>query len=149
MRYCFDIDGTICTTNCHYKDAVPYQEVIDWINKKYDEKRAPLIEQRKKLYKTIKVETSNARKMKKINLSDAEKALLKNQSQLVTDLTKQRKEIINQITDLDLKETEEINNVGKDNTGQTGKGKKTKRNKNKHRKTKRRRTKRRRTKRTK
>jgi hypothetical protein len=37
MRYCFDIDGTICTTNCHYKDAVPYQEVIDWINKKYDE----------------------------------------------------------------------------------------------------------------
>jgi hypothetical protein len=119
------------------------------INKKYDEKRAPLIEQRKQLYKTIKVETSNARKMKKINLSDAEKALLKNQSQLVTDLTKQRKEIINQITDLDLKETEEINNVGKDNTGQIGEGKKTKRNKNKHRKTKRRRTKRRRTKRTK
>ena len=37
MRYCFDIDGTICTTDCHYKDAKPYQEVIDWINKKYDE----------------------------------------------------------------------------------------------------------------
>ena len=37
MRYCFDIDGTICTTNCHYKDAKPYQQVIDWINKKYDE----------------------------------------------------------------------------------------------------------------
>ena len=37
MRYCFDIDGTICSTNCNYKDAVPYKEVIDWINKKYDE----------------------------------------------------------------------------------------------------------------
>tara|TARA_B100001094_G_scaffold222246_1_gene216309 strand:- start:1234 stop:1551 length:318 start_codon:yes stop_codon:yes gene_type:complete len=37
IRYCFDIDGTICTTNCQYKDAVPYQNVIDWINKKYDE----------------------------------------------------------------------------------------------------------------
>ena len=37
MRYCFDIDGTICTTDCQYKDAKPYQEVIDWINKKYDE----------------------------------------------------------------------------------------------------------------
>ena len=37
MRYCFDIDGTICTTDCHYKDAKPYQEVINWINKKYDE----------------------------------------------------------------------------------------------------------------
>ena len=34
MRYCFDIDGTICSTNCEYKDAKPYQEVIDWINKK-------------------------------------------------------------------------------------------------------------------
>ena len=33
MRYCFDIDGTICSTNCNYKDAVPYKEVIDWINK--------------------------------------------------------------------------------------------------------------------
>ena len=37
MRYCFDIDGTICSTNCEYKDSVPYQGVIDWINKKYDE----------------------------------------------------------------------------------------------------------------
>ncbi len=37
MRYCFDIDGTICSTNCEYKDAVPYLEVIEWINKKYDE----------------------------------------------------------------------------------------------------------------
>ena len=37
MRYCFDIDGTICTTDCHYKDAKPYQEVINWINKKYDD----------------------------------------------------------------------------------------------------------------
>ena len=37
MRYCFDIDGTICTTDCEYKDAKPYTEVIEWINKKYDE----------------------------------------------------------------------------------------------------------------
>jgi len=37
IRYCFDIDGTICSTNCEYKDAIPYQKVIDWINKKYDE----------------------------------------------------------------------------------------------------------------
>tara|TARA_Y100000356_G_C10994278_1_gene149967 strand:- start:103 stop:411 length:309 start_codon:yes stop_codon:yes gene_type:complete len=37
MRYCFDIDGTICTTDCEYEDAVPYTEVIEWINKKYDE----------------------------------------------------------------------------------------------------------------
>jgi len=37
MRYCFDIDGTICTTDCDYREAKPYQEVIDWINKKYDE----------------------------------------------------------------------------------------------------------------
>ena len=37
MRYCFDIDGTICTTDCEYKDAEPYTEVIEWINKKYDE----------------------------------------------------------------------------------------------------------------
>ena len=35
MRYCFDIDGTICNTNCDYRDAKPYQKVIDWINKKY------------------------------------------------------------------------------------------------------------------
>ena len=37
MRYCFDIDGTICTTDCHYEDAKPYKEVIEWINTKYDE----------------------------------------------------------------------------------------------------------------
>ncbi len=37
MRYCFDIDGTICTTDCHYKDAKPYQSVIKWINEKYAE----------------------------------------------------------------------------------------------------------------
>ena len=37
MRYCFDIDGTICSTDCEYKDSVPYREVIDWINKKYDD----------------------------------------------------------------------------------------------------------------
>ena len=27
MRYCFDIDGTICTTDCDYREAKPYQEV--------------------------------------------------------------------------------------------------------------------------
>ena len=37
MRYCFDIDGTICTTDCQYEDAKPYQQAIDWINSKYDE----------------------------------------------------------------------------------------------------------------
>jgi hypothetical protein len=114
------------------------------ITKKYDKKRAPLIEQRKKLYKTINTATDDLSKM--INpKSDAEKVLLANQRKLVSDLTKKRNEIINQINDLDRNEREEIKNVGK----QTGTGKKTKRNKNKHRKTKRRRTKRRRTKRTK
>jgi ribonucleotide monophosphatase NagD (HAD superfamily) len=34
--YCFDIDGTICTTDCKYKDAEPFHEVIDYINKLYD-----------------------------------------------------------------------------------------------------------------
>ena len=36
MRYCFDIDGTICTTDCHYKDAKPYKEVIKKINSLYN-----------------------------------------------------------------------------------------------------------------
>ena len=36
MRYCFDIDGTICTTNCHYKDAKPYKNVINKINNLYN-----------------------------------------------------------------------------------------------------------------
>ena len=107
------------------------------INKKYDEKRAPLIEQRKKLYKTINTATTDKSKMKNPK-SDAEKVLLANQRKLVSDLTKKRNEIIKQINDLDRNEREEIKNVGK----QTGTGKKTKRNKNKHRKTKRRRTKR-------
>tara|TARA_Y100000741_G_scaffold362053_1_gene347115 strand:+ start:1152 stop:1466 length:315 start_codon:yes stop_codon:yes gene_type:complete len=37
MIYGIDIDGTICTTNCEYKDAKPYNEVIKKINLLYDE----------------------------------------------------------------------------------------------------------------
>jgi uncharacterized HAD superfamily protein len=37
MKYCFDIDGTICSTDCEYIDAVPYKQVIDKINQLYDE----------------------------------------------------------------------------------------------------------------
>ena len=36
MRYCFDIDGTICSTDCHYEDAKPYSEVIKKINRLYN-----------------------------------------------------------------------------------------------------------------
>ena len=36
MRYCFDIDGTICSTDCHYKDAKPYKNVIKKINSLYN-----------------------------------------------------------------------------------------------------------------
>ena len=36
MRYCFDIDGTICSTNCDYKEAKPYKQVIDKINSLYN-----------------------------------------------------------------------------------------------------------------
>ena len=36
-KYCFDIDGTICSTNCHYKDAKPYIDIIKFINQLYDE----------------------------------------------------------------------------------------------------------------
>jgi|TARA_B100001971_G_C18149263_1_gene514868 uncharacterized HAD superfamily protein len=35
QTYCFDIDGTICTTNCEYKDAKPFNQVIKLINKLY------------------------------------------------------------------------------------------------------------------
>lgn len=31
--YCFDIDGTICSDGCHYRDAEPFKRVIDEINK--------------------------------------------------------------------------------------------------------------------
>tara|TARA_R100000005_G_C4952167_1_gene172204 strand:- start:738 stop:1052 length:315 start_codon:yes stop_codon:yes gene_type:complete len=37
MKYCFDIDGTLCTTNCHYKDAKPFTNVIDKVNKLYED----------------------------------------------------------------------------------------------------------------
>ena len=34
MKYCFDIDGTICTpTEGNYSRATPYKERIDFINK--------------------------------------------------------------------------------------------------------------------
>jgi len=36
IRYCFDIDGTICSTDCDYKDAIPYVDVINKINQLYD-----------------------------------------------------------------------------------------------------------------
>ena len=37
MIYGFDIDGTVCSTNCDYNDAVPYNEVIIKINQLYDD----------------------------------------------------------------------------------------------------------------
>ena len=37
MRYGFDIDGTVCSTNCDYNDAVPYDQVITKINQLYDD----------------------------------------------------------------------------------------------------------------
>lgn len=35
MKYCFDIDGTLCSTNCHYKNAEPFIEVIYKVNALY------------------------------------------------------------------------------------------------------------------
>jgi len=35
--YCFDIDGTICTTDCRYHDAEPFNDVINHINSLYNE----------------------------------------------------------------------------------------------------------------
>ena len=38
MRYCFDIDGTLCTkTRSQYKEARPIQKIIDMINDLYDQ----------------------------------------------------------------------------------------------------------------
>ena len=41
MRYCFDIDGTICTPgtckSCQYEGATPKKERIEKINKLYEE----------------------------------------------------------------------------------------------------------------
>ena len=44
MRYCFDIDGTICHTpsdpdghNVRYWDAVPFPYMVERINQLYDE----------------------------------------------------------------------------------------------------------------
>ena len=40
MRYCFDIDGTICTPgtckSCQYEGATPKKDRIEKINKLYD-----------------------------------------------------------------------------------------------------------------
>lgn len=41
MRYCIDIDGTICTQTTDslvipYNEATPFQDVIDKINRLYD-----------------------------------------------------------------------------------------------------------------
>ena len=35
--YCFDIDGTICTTDCDYSEAKPFRGVIKHINKLFNE----------------------------------------------------------------------------------------------------------------
>lgn len=39
MKYCFDLDETICLTpsNRNYSEAIPYYKVIDQINKLYDD----------------------------------------------------------------------------------------------------------------
>ena len=41
MRYCFDIDGTICTPgtckSCQYEGATPKKDRIEYVNKLYDE----------------------------------------------------------------------------------------------------------------
>lgn len=37
MIYGFDIDGTICSTDCDYNDAKPYEEVIAKINNLYNQ----------------------------------------------------------------------------------------------------------------
>ena len=38
LRLAFDIDGTLCNnTNGKYPEAEPYQDMIDLINKLYDE----------------------------------------------------------------------------------------------------------------
>lgn len=38
MTYCFDVDGTICTnTEGKYEEAIPYPEVIEKVNKLFEE----------------------------------------------------------------------------------------------------------------
>jgi len=38
MIYCFDIDGTICTSveNSQYQDAIPFPKMVNKINRLYD-----------------------------------------------------------------------------------------------------------------
>jgi carbamoyl-phosphate synthase large subunit len=35
--YCFDLDGTICTENCAYEDALPIDAVVEKINRLYSQ----------------------------------------------------------------------------------------------------------------
>lgn len=35
--FCFDIDGTICTQEVNYEEAVPFRDRIDRINELHDE----------------------------------------------------------------------------------------------------------------
>ena len=44
MRYCFDIDGTICNTPCNpdghgmrYEESTPFPDMVDKINQLYDD----------------------------------------------------------------------------------------------------------------
>ena len=37
FTYCFDVDGTLCTKDCNYEDAKPFVDVIDNLNKLYDD----------------------------------------------------------------------------------------------------------------
>ena len=36
IKYCFDIDGTICSKDCDYSEAKPYGDVIRKINELYN-----------------------------------------------------------------------------------------------------------------
>lgn len=36
-HYCFDIDGTICTKGVKYEEAIPFENVVNTINKLYDD----------------------------------------------------------------------------------------------------------------
>ena len=34
--YCYDRDGTLCSKDCQYEDALPFEKVIDHLNDLYD-----------------------------------------------------------------------------------------------------------------
>ena len=45
MKYCFDLDGTLCTnTYGKYENAVPFNERIDIVNRLHDEGNKIIIE---------------------------------------------------------------------------------------------------------